>query len=155
MESGQWLERMARYHLWAQDRVLTGLEEMANDAPEEAIKLFGHILMADMIWYERLEGRKFNRDLLDREVTLASCRAELTEMSEKWMGKVGGISEEELDRTFRYMNPKGERSTFSVRDSLTHVFNHGTYHRAQIARIVRQSGGTPVPTDFSVFVREG
>ena len=30
---------------------------------------------------------------------------------------------------------------------------HGSYHRGQVAMLLRQSGAEPLPTDYIVFVR--
>ena len=38
---------------------------------------------------------------------------------------------------------------------LQHVANHSTYHRGQIALMMRQLGAAPQATDFHVFVMEG
>jgi uncharacterized damage-inducible protein DinB len=34
------------------------------------------------------------------------------------------------------------------------VFNHGTYHRAQVARDLRQHNLEPINTDFIFYVRQ-
>jgi len=35
-----------------------------------------------------------------------------------------------------------------------HVVNHSTYHRGQVTTLLRQLGGTPVATDWLVFLDE-
>ncbi|WP_379084396.1 DinB family protein [Pedobacter sp. UC225_65] len=40
-----------------------------------------------------------------------------------------------------------------VKDILFHVFNHSTYHRAQIATLFKESGITPPVTDFIILKR--
>ncbi|WP_414711827.1 DinB family protein [Sphingobacterium sp. UBA1498] len=40
-----------------------------------------------------------------------------------------------------------------VNDILLHVFNHGTYHRAQIASEMRRNGVEPINTDYITFIR--
>jgi uncharacterized damage-inducible protein DinB len=34
---------------------------------------------------------------------------------------------------------------------MCHVVNHSTYHRGQLATMLRQLGARPVPTDLLVF----
>jgi uncharacterized damage-inducible protein DinB len=41
----------------------------------------------------------------------------------------------------------------SVNDILLHVFNHGTYHRAQIAKEMTMHNIKPVNTDYIQFMR--
>jgi uncharacterized damage-inducible protein DinB len=42
----------------------------------------------------------------------------------------------------------------TIHEVLTHVFNHSTYHRGQIARIVHEQGGQRASTDFIAFSRK-
>ena len=51
----------------------------------------------------------------------------------------------------RYATGEPHRST--VREIVAHVALHGSYHRGQIALLVREGGGTPLPTDFIVWAR--
>jgi uncharacterized damage-inducible protein DinB len=45
-----------------------------------------------------------------------------------------------------YANPLGEL--------LRHVVNHGTYHRGQVATLLRQLGVKPPQTDLILYYRE-
>ena len=38
--------------------------------------------------------------------------------------------------------------------ALQHLANHGTYHRGQVATLLRQLGVKPVSTDLIAFYRE-
>jgi len=38
---------------------------------------------------------------------------------------------------------------------MQHLVNHSTYHRGQIALMMRQLGAKPVTTDFPLFLIEG
>lgn len=53
-----------------------------------------------------------------------------------------------------YANTKGEAFQTAIHDIMIQVFNHGTYHRAQIACNLRQGGLEPVNTDYITFVRQ-
>ena len=37
---------------------------------------------------------------------------------------------------------------------LQHLVNHGTYHRGQVATMLRQLGAKPIGTDLIIFYRE-
>ena len=58
-----------------------------------------------------------------------------------------------LTEVITYSNSRGEAFETSVHDILIQVFNHGTYHRAQVARDLRQHLLTPVNTDYITYVR--
>jgi uncharacterized damage-inducible protein DinB len=53
-----------------------------------------------------------------------------------------------------YKNFEGQVFTTLLSDIITHVVNHGSYHRGQISRLIRESGGIPPATDYIVFVRQ-
>ena len=58
-----------------------------------------------------------------------------------------------LERGITYKNSAGEQYTSTLEDILTHVFMHGSYHRGQIASLIRAAGDTPSPTDYIFFTR--
>ncbi len=39
-------------------------------------------------------------------------------------------------------------------ETMQHLANHSTYHRGQVALMMRQLGAEPLPTDFHVFLME-
>ena len=47
-----------------------------------------------------------------------------------------------------YVNFAGQTCTYALGDALVHVANHGTYHRGQVATLLRQLGQKPAPTDY-------
>jgi len=47
-----------------------------------------------------------------------------------------------------YVNFKGETFKYPLGETLVHVANHGTYHRGQVATLLRQLGRTPASTDY-------
>jgi uncharacterized damage-inducible protein DinB len=59
----------------------------------------------------------------------------------------------ELGSMLPYKNTSGVPFENTISDILLQVFNHGTYHQAQIAMDLRQKGLEPVNTDFIVWVR--
>ncbi|MBE3554365.1 MAG: hypothetical protein IMW85_05085 [Thermicanus sp.] len=52
------------------------------------------------------------------------------------------------------MGSKGERFTNHLEEIIHHIVNHGTYHRGNIAAMVRQLGQTGVSTDYIDDLRE-
>jgi len=70
------------------------------------------------------------------------------------LGLIESFQEKDFDARVEYKNAAGEKYTNSVKDIITHVINHSTYHRAQIAQLIRQSGGEPAKTDYIVYQRQ-
>jgi len=67
---------------------------------------------------------------------------------------VRGLRQEDLDRVLEYKTMKFGVYKNPLWQSLQHVVNHGTYHRGQVATMLRQHGAQPIPTDLMHFYRE-
>jgi uncharacterized damage-inducible protein DinB len=65
------------------------------------------------------------------------------------------LSAIDLVRSVAYVNSKGEDWTTAVDDILFHVVLHSTYHRGQVAHVLRAGGATPAYTDYVHCVRSG
>ena len=60
---------------------------------------------------------------------------------------------EGLRREVAYSNSAGVAFHSTVEDILLQVAMHGSYHRGQIALLLRQEGAEPAATDFIGFAR--
>ena len=145
------LEKLAAYNNWANGRLLLHLENINGNIPESTLQLFSHILNAQAIWLSRVRNIKVTQAPFDNQ-TLAQCR-HLHETTSGQLQALAALSAPELARIITYTNTKGEEFTNSIDDILTHVINHGTYHRAQIARDLRQQNLEPINTDYILYVR--
>jgi len=54
----------------------------------------------------------------------------------------------------KYRNTAGTPFEGPLWPMLQHVVNHSSYHRGQIATLLRQLGAKPMATDLIVFHRE-
>lgn len=136
---------------WADRRVLEALRGAAAPDPR-AIELFAHVLGAEHVWLARLSGAPaevpvWPRIVLDECERLADAnRARLDAFLES-------LGPDDLTRSVAYTNSAGQPFTTAIEDILLHVAMHGSYHRGQIAWLLRQGGDTPAPTDVIGFVR--
>ena len=53
-----------------------------------------------------------------------------------------------------YENLQGVRWEYSLAEMMQQLVNHSSYHRGQVAVLLRQLGQKPLPTDFLVFLDE-
>jgi uncharacterized damage-inducible protein DinB len=63
---------------------------------------------------------------------------------------VNGVTNESLGRTLPVRTTQ-----ISLAHLMQHLANHSTYHRGQIALMMRQLGAAPLATDFAMFLMEG
>ena len=50
------------------------------------------------------------------------------------------------------MSFKGDTFTRPLGETLVHIVNHGTYHRGQVATLLRQLGKIPASTDYLLYL---
>lgn len=154
METLEAISRKFDYNDWANRRALDTLRAM--DSPSvRASRAFGHLLIAEKMWLKRilqnLDTTGFN---FWEEVSLSQCETLMNENREAYAAFLSDCTEGKLDAMATYKNSKGVEYHTSYRDILSHVLNHSTYHRGQIAVAVREDGGEPAYTDYIAFVRE-
>lgn len=128
--------------------------QTADNEPERALDLFSHLLLTQDMWFGRVQGTDHaTLDLWETE-PLSACADRLEASTRRWrtvLEKRG----DDLDRVIGYTNSSGEAFETPLRDIFSHVINHGTHHRAQIALVLRDADIAPPPTDYIFYVREG
>ena len=142
-----------RYTRWANDRVLRAMRA-ADPVPKRAVELLSHLLRAQDVWFGRIE--KTDHATLDLWVdeSLAACAERAEASTRRWKTVLDGRAATDLDRSIPYTNSKGTHFETPLRDLLSHVVNHSTHHRAQIALVLREAGIAPPATDYIFFVRD-
>ena len=145
--------RMLAYNNWANRRALDSIAGLdGND--DQPRRWFAHILGAQKLWLLRIQGSNLSGAEVWPDLSFEECLALDAEMELKWGEYLQNMDEKERTRTVAYTNSKGDSFANTVDEIVTHMFNHGTYHRGQIATKVRELGGTPAATDFIVYMRE-
>ncbi len=64
---------------------------------------------------------------------------------------INHLTEAALEQEISYINFKSQNWRYPLARMLQHVVNHSTYHRGQVATMLRQLGAAPVSTDFLLF----
>ncbi|WP_343559356.1 DinB family protein [Sphingobacterium sp.] len=139
------------YNDWANNLLIEKMKQEVEKTPPVCLRLFSHIVNAQLIWLYRLDGEKPPVGVWD-EHSLSTCEHYHGLASSGFKAKVLA-QEAEIAKTISYTNTKHEQFQNSFGDILLHVFNHGTYHRAQIASEMRRNGLEPINTDYISFVR--
>lgn len=145
------VDSLIRYNHWASGRILDVMQS-ADAVPERAVELFSHLLRAQDVWYGRVQ--KTDHAELDFWATepISACAERVEASTQRWQTVLKEY--EDLDQSMSYTNSKGTPFETPLRDVLTHVVNHGTHHRAQIALVLREADIAPPPTDYIFYLRE-
>ena len=139
------------YNQWANGVVVDALQN--NEMPEKAIELMSHIINANMIWLDRLEGR-----VSGLEVWKVCEKGQLRELLKRsdiaLMNFINNCSEEKLSDNIEYVNTKGEKFSSGIIEILIHLNFHSAYHRGQIISLMK-GRVSPLPhTDYIHYARK-
>jgi uncharacterized damage-inducible protein DinB len=147
-----WYARLLRYDVWANGETLASLTE--GEVPAKALRWMGHLVGSGELWLARLQGEPPTLPVWP-DLDLAACARGVGRLAERWPRYLERLTAADLETAVGYRNSRGEHWTSTVGDILTHVTIHGSYHRAQIAAAVRESGREPAYTDFIHATRRG
>ncbi len=148
-----YFKRLFAYNAWAQEKVLATLEAMdPKQVDESLLKVTSHILTASQTWLSRL--MVVPPMDMSKSLTLVECRELFESLKKNWKNYLEGLSEEDLMKKKDYQNTKGVAFENNLSDILAHLVNHSTYHRGQIASLIKKAGTVPPVTDFIAYVRQ-
>lgn len=159
------------YDRWANSRVLDVSSALTD---EQFMRTFGgtpwsvrnalvHIVAGEWIWLdywkqppytpEMIKALVGRRDVLfatDSFLNVAALRAKWMEIAREQAQFVDSLTDEALGQMLPFRTTKVRLSHL-----MQHLANHSTYHRGQVALMMRQIGVEPVVTDFHVFLVDG
>jgi uncharacterized damage-inducible protein DinB len=143
------LRRLLEHLEWADRRVL---DSLAATAPARAIELYAHIVAAEHVWLARIRGRQAKVAVWP-SLTREECAKLARENEADFRALLAETDDAGFAREVDYVNSAGQALRSRVDDILLHVCLHGTYHRGQVALLLRLSELPPAPTDYIAFVR--
>jgi uncharacterized damage-inducible protein DinB len=157
------LKRLLRFNEWANDRVFDAVaaltpeqqtQDLGASFPSIALTA-GHMVAGEWIWLQRWLGIS-NSTFPDwaASTDIADLRRRLLELQNERAAFIDGLTDADILLPRRYKLMSGLEDEQPLDVMVTHVVNHATYHRGQIAAFFRQIGLKPIGTDFITFARE-
>jgi uncharacterized damage-inducible protein DinB len=143
--------RLVTHLEWADKRALESLRS-AVSAPAKALEVYAHILGSEHVWLSRINGTP-PQIAVWPNLTLEDCARIGAENVAELRKTVTNLTGAALAREITYRNSAGDQFTSTLEDILTHVALHGSYHRGQVASLIRAGGDSPSPTDYIFFTR--
>ena len=149
------LRSLAAYNRWANARLLQAAAALSAEARERDLRAsFGslqgtliHILWGERGWLHFWQHGTFVPVPASGEYPdFASLRSTWTHHDEAYAAYLNRLTQAELDapRTL-------DTDTYTLGE-LQHAINHSTYHRGQVALLIRQLGHVPASTDYHDFL---
>lgn len=146
----EYFQKLYQYNHWANTRVINCLKKQQVD-DEKILTLVSHTLSALFIWLARIEGRSTAPFPLWHQYKLSELETMSEDIGRNWLEFIN--KNNSFNRELSYTNYVGEPYTNNVENIMIHLVNHSTYHRAQVAMLLRQKGFEPVNTDFITYDR--
>jgi uncharacterized damage-inducible protein DinB len=151
------------YNSWANRRTLDACsalntEQFTRDLGSSFPSVrdtLSHICEVESLWLERWQGHSgtFLRPGSDFP-TFASLRSRWDEVEPKLSTYVNALKPEDIARVIEHKTTKGVPQSAPLWQMLQHLVNHGTYHRGQVAAMLRQLGAKANSTDLIFYYRE-
>jgi uncharacterized damage-inducible protein DinB len=85
---------------------------------------------------------------------LAAVQLKWAEVEREQVEFVNRVTNESLGQSLGRMLPV-RTTQISLAHLMQHLANHSTYHRGQVALMMRQLAAEPLATDFAIFLMEG
>lgn len=147
------IRSLFEYDRWATRRLISAMEDTAP-VPPRALNVLMHLLRAQDVWHGRIEGEDRADLELWVEASLDDCTRRAKRTARRWNRLLDTLSGHDLDALVTYENSTGTSFETPLRKVLSHVVNHGTHHRGQIALVLREAEIAPPPTDYIFYLRE-
>jgi uncharacterized damage-inducible protein DinB len=152
------------YHYWARDRALDAAEKLT---PEQFTRDLGssfksvrdtlaHLYSAEWAWYQRWHGVSPTEALpFEQFPDVATLRQTWQDHEARMRAFLRSLDEEGIGRVYHYRALSGAPGASTLWQMLTHVVNHGSYHRGQLTTMFRQLGVEPARSmDLIRYYRE-
>jgi len=104
-----------------------------------------------MLWLSRVKGLPKPDVKLWSNYSIEELKSMLSKIDKDWLEYIN--TTDNFDRELSYINYTGAPFTNNVETIMIHTANHASYHRAQVAMMLRQNGFEPVNTDFITYDR--
>ena len=145
----EYLRKLIDHLKWADAATLDALR---NTTDTRALTLYSHVLGAEAVWLARIAGTPSDVAVwpslsIDDAAQLAARNARAFD------ALLSSLITDDPSRQIDYRNSAGREFRDTIEDILLHVALHGSYHRGQVALVIRGSGGEPASTDYIAFVR--
>jgi len=145
------LQKLIEHLKWADAAALEALRR-SSGSDTQALTIYSHVLGAEAVWLARLAGRP--SDVAVWPILSLEQAASLAERNAAELDALlASLSPDDLGREVDYRTSDGRAFRSSIEDILLHVALHGSYHRGQIALLIRGGGGEPASTDYIAFIR--
>jgi uncharacterized damage-inducible protein DinB len=156
------LREHIEYNLWASRQFIAAVESLSDEERARSLRssfpsilaTLHHIYYADKIWLNRIT---FPYNLAPKPELDYPKLNELLfywlPVMELWQEWARQHADAMAAEKIAYMTSTGKRYENTIREVILHLVNHDSYHRGQVATMLRQLGYPPPATDLIAYYR--
>jgi uncharacterized damage-inducible protein DinB len=152
------VKHLYEYNEWATTHLLDAAAPLSDEQTRSdrgasfasIQRFFAHIAAAEINWLQRwMVGQNQTPTLeLQKMPDMDTVRASFLASHLGLREFIANLTEERLDAPLTYRDSSGTEQARPLWQLMTHVANHGTYHRGEIAMMLTDLGHSPGDIDF-------
>ncbi|MCK1983751.1 DinB family protein [Peribacillus simplex] len=156
---------MYNYHAWANGVIIDRLNELPKHIYHKGFqtgfssvsKVLSHIYLTDYAWFDIISGKSMYEAMESSNQLREGVETKsIGEMKKIFLDLYDRnkelLSTEDMEKVIVVDNPYAGLLETSISESVLHVVTHGSYHRGNIATMLRQMGHTSVMQDFGLYL---
>jgi uncharacterized damage-inducible protein DinB len=165
------IQLLFEYDRWANNRVLQAVSPLSEEQFIRDLRgsfcsvrdTLIHIIAGEWLWLSYWKAPSHSPEVIaelraqrdthihpNRLPDIASVRLKWAEVEKEQLEFVSRVTDEGLKTRL-----PARGTSLELVHLMQHMANHSTYHRGQIALMLRQLNAEPLATDFHVFLAEG
>ena len=151
------------YADWANERMLQAVTALTDEQVNRDLgssfhsirATVAHVAGAEWLWLRRWTGPSPSAfPAWVKTAGVADLVARFREIERERGAFLGSLTDADLAKPVSFTLLNGHGDVQMLEAQMLHVVNHSTYHRGQVAGMIRQVGGTPVSTDLIQYHRQ-
>jgi uncharacterized damage-inducible protein DinB len=154
------VDELFDYNDWANARLLGACSSLsqANWSQDVGgsyptlLSVLAHVVGGEWIWLKRWTGESpISVPGWFKDPTPSSLEDALQQVQEERRRFLDTLTERDLDREVPYTLLDGSTGALALSTLLRHLVSHSTYHRGQLASMLRRLNVAPPATDLLIF----
>jgi uncharacterized damage-inducible protein DinB len=156
-------QQLFGYGSWATALMFSAAETLTHEQLEAPVAssfpsiraTLAHLVVTEWTWLRRWLGDSpKSAPAWADQPTLTELKVQLAAIEAERASFLAQLTDADLEGVVTYRAPDGLAFSHPLGQLMRHVVNHSTYHRGQLATLLRQLGHTPPNTDFTRYLRE-